>query len=189
MNVDPKANYFSLPDNLPIPKDDGQAAHLLGKALPSISLTSTSCDLVFLDRLPDRTVIFIYPMTGVPGVALPEGWDEIPGARGCTPQACSYRDSYQEIRRYADAVFGLSNQGTKYQSEFRDRVHLPYHLLSDEKGEFQRALGLPTFKLHGVTYLKRLTLIIDSGVIIEIHYPVFPSNEDATWAIETLKGI
>lgn len=155
--------------------------------MPALALPATSGQSVSLANLPNRTVIFIYPMTGVPGVALPDGWDDVPGARGCTPQACAYRDSYNEILSYADAVFGMSNQSTNYQTEFRGRVHLPYHLLSDSNGLFKQGLNLPTFQLHGITYLKRLTMIISGGVITKVHYPVFPSNHDAAWVIKALQ--
>lgn len=186
MASDSKSDYLALPGNLPVPEDDGQASHLIGMSLPEVALTSTTGDAVLLNKLPNLSVIFIYPMTGVPGVALPQGWDDVPGARGCTPQACAYRDSYQEIRKIADAVFGLSNQVTSYQREFRDRVHLPYELLSDSEGAVRTAMNLPHFELHGKSYLKRLTMIIKSGVIKTVHYPVFPSNEDALWVLETL---
>lgn len=186
MKEDTNSSYLHLPENLPAPKDDGAADHLTGMRMPSITLRCTSGEEVSLDQLPRRTILFVYPMTGVPGVALPEGWDDLPGARGCTPQACAYRDNYEKILNYAEAVYGLSNQNTEYQSEFKERVHLPYHLLSDVFEKARKALNLPWFELHGHEYLKRLTLIVESGVIRKVHYPVFPSNQDVDWAIQEL---
>jgi peroxiredoxin len=125
----------------------------------------------------------------VPGVALPDGWDDIPGARGCTPQACSYRDNYPELMMYAKRVFGLSVQSSEYQKELRDRVELPYEILSDVDFTFTNALKLPTFEASGMKLQKRLTLIIKDGVIVKHHYPVFPSNKDVDWVISSLKAL
>jgi peroxiredoxin len=126
MSGTPQGSYLDLPDNLPIPQDDGGADHLVGRKLDSIPLVSTNGFLVDLSQISGITVVFIYPMTGVPGEALPEGWDDIPGARGCTPQACPYRDNYGELRKYVDNLFGLSVQSSEYQKELKDRVSLHY---------------------------------------------------------------
>ncbi|MGI9171114.1 MAG: peroxiredoxin, partial [Candidatus Nanopelagicus sp.] len=140
-------------------------------------------------KLDGTNVLFIYPKTGVPGVALPDGWDDIPGARGCTPQACSYRDNYPELMKYARGIFGLSVQSSDYQKELRDRVELPYEILSDADFTLTNSLNLPTFEASGMKLLKRLTLIIRDGFIVKLHYPVFPSNKDVDWVISSLKAL
>lgn len=186
MTQEPPADYLALPDNLPIPKDDGAADHLDGLLLKSIPLKATDGSLVELASLTGTTVVFIYPMTGVPGVALPDGWDDIPGARGCTPQACSYRDNYPKLKSKLDFLFGLSVQSSAYQKELKNRVELPYEILSDEDLLFANALNLPTFEVNSMKLLKRLTLIIKDGRIIKHHYPVFPSNKDVEWVLTQL---
>lgn len=188
MSNSPQSSYLDLPDNLPIPQDDGASDHLLGKKLSSIILSATNGTKIDLSKLSGTTVVFIYPMTGVPGVALPEGWDDIPGARGCTPQACSYRDNYNELKKYVDNLFGLSVQSSEYQKELKDRVELPYEILSDSDFKFANSLNLPTFEANSMKLLKRLTLIIKDGVIFKKHYPVFPSNKDVNWVLETFKN-
>ncbi len=175
------SNYLDLPENLPVPQDDGAARHLDGAKLLSISLHATDNSLIDLSKMSGTTVVFIYPMSGVPGVELPTGWDDIPGARGCTPQACSYRDKYPEIKKYVDNLFGLSVQNSEYQRELKLRVNLPYEILSDSNLKFASALKLPTFEVQGMKLLKRLTLIIVDGVIVKHHYPVFPSDKDVDW--------
>ena len=176
-------NYLDLPENLPVPQDDGAARHLDGTKLISMTLHATDNSLIDLSKNSGTTVVFIYPMSGVPGVELPAGWDDIPGARGCTPQACSYRDKYPEVKRYVDNLFGLSVQNTEYQRELKRRVGLPYEILSDSDFKFANALQLPTFEVHGMKLLKRLTIIIINGEIVSHHYPVFPSDEDVDWVL------
>jgi peroxiredoxin len=132
-------------------------------------------------------VIYCYPMTGQPNVPLPEGWDQIPGARGCTPQSCSFRDHYQELGDLGAEVIGLSVQTTQYQKEMADRLHLPFPVVSDVQYAFQKALNLPTFEAAGMTLLKRVTLIANQGVIEAVHYPIFPSDSDAPWVVQYLK--
>ena len=176
-------NYLDLPDNLPVPQDDGAANHLDGTKLISVPLQATDNSLIDLSKMFGTTVVFIYPMSGLPGIDLPVGWDEIPGARGCTPQACSYRDKYPEVKKHVDNLFGLSVQGTGYQRELKVRVTLPYEILSDSEFKFASALKLPTFEVNGLKLLKRLTLIIIDGVIVKHHYPVFPSNKDVDWVL------
>jgi peroxiredoxin len=188
MSSTPQGSYLDLPDNLPIPQDDGGADHLVGRKLDSIPLVSTNGLLVDFSQISGTTVVFIYPMTGVPGVALPEGWDDIPGARGCTPQACSYRDNYGELRKYVDNLFGLSVQSSEYQEELKDRVSLPYEILSDLDFKFANSLNLPTFEANSMKLLKRLTMIIKDGVIIKKHYPVFPSNKDVNWVLNSFSA-
>jgi peroxiredoxin len=174
---------------LPQPEDDGAADHLLHAALPSLALPGTDGVAVDLSKAAGRTVVFIYPMTGRPGTALPEGWDDIPGARGCTPQSCAFRDLHDELRATgADRVFGLSTQDTDYQREAAERLHLPFPLLSDSNLVLTSALKLPVFEVEGRTLLKRMALIIDDGRIAKVFYPVFPPDRNATDVLSWLKA-
>jgi peroxiredoxin len=182
----PQNSFLNLPDDLPEPTDDGSANHLLGMTIPNISLKSTSGSIVKLDNLKGKIVIFCYPMTGVPGVALPDGWDEIPGARGCTPQVCSYRDKFSVLEKLSTKVFGVSTQNFEYQKELHDRLELPYEILSDSELKFQASVNLPVFTIENKVLLKRITLIVEEGIISKVHYPVFPSNKDVDWVIEEL---
>ena len=179
-------NYFELPQDLPVPIDDGACNHLPGMLLPSLPLLSTAGRSVDLSRQVGRTVVYFYPRTGTPGQELPKGWNEIPGARGCTPQSCSFRDHYQELRRLGAQVFGLSTQDTEYQHEVVARLHLPFELLCDVDLEFVHALKLPTFVVESMILVKRLTLIIRVGRIEQVFYPVFPPNLNAQQVIEWL---
>jgi peroxiredoxin len=176
----PPQTDFPLPTDLPRPTDDGAADHLMGMSMPRVSLPSTAGRLVSLSELPaSRTIIYCYPMTGVPGKPLPENWDAIPGARGCTPQACNFRDHNQEFLQLGAEVFGLSTQTTEYQREMAERLHLPFEVLSDAAFQLCDALRLPTFVVAGTRLLKRLTLIVRGGRIEQVFYPVFPTNESA----------
>ena len=179
-------NAFPVPDNLPVPEDDGAAAHLSGTAMPDITLTATDGSRVNLAALSGRTVIYAYPRTGRPGQALPTGWDDIPGARGCTPQSCSFRDHFAELKQLGAAVFGLSTQDSDYQREARDRLQLPFELLSDENLALSKALDLPLFEADGMTLMKRLTLIVRGGHIEHVLYPVFPPDRSAADVIDWL---
>jgi peroxiredoxin len=181
-------DLFKIPDNLPIPQDDGAAKHLLGMGLPNLSLMSTNGDQLNLSSFKDFLVIYCYPMTGQPNVPLPEGWDQIPGARGCTPQSCSFRDHYQELKTLKAEVVGLSVQTTDYQKEMAERLHLPFPVVSDVDFKFQNALNLPTFVAAGMTLLKRLTIIAKNGKIVSVNYPIFPSDSDPIWVIDYLKN-
>ena len=172
-------SFTELPKDLPIPVDDGAAGHLEGMTFAPIGLRSTDGTMVELGSLPGQFVIYVYPMTGRPGVPLPEGWDAIPGARGCTPQSCSFRDYYKELNALGTGVFGLSAQDTEYQREARDRLHLPFQLLSDSGLQLKSALHLPTFSVQGLELYKRLTFIIDKGKIEKVFYPVFPPDKNA----------
>ena len=165
---------------LPRPLDDGGARHLPGVPLPAMALPATLGDPVDLSALDGRTVLYVYPMTGRPGLALPEGWDEIPGARGCTPQSCAFRDHYSHLRAAgADRVFGLSTQVTEDQREAAERLHLPFPLLSDARLEFAKALRLPQMAVDGRTMLRRLSMVIDDGRVAHVFYPVFPPDQNA----------
>ena len=173
---------------MPIPKDDGTTNHLQGMKLPNISLKATNGKTINLGEIKGRLVIYCYPMTGQPNVALPKGWDQIPGARGCTPQSCSFRDHYQELQTLGVEVLGLSVQTMEYQKEMANRLHLPFPVVSDVNYEFQKALNMPTFLVEEMTLLKRVTLIVNHGLIEAVHYPIFPSDSDAIWVIDYLKG-
>ncbi len=185
---DMTANSFPLPSDLPVPVDDGAAAHLPGLALPDVVLAATDGSDVSLARLAGRWVIYVYPMTGRPGVALPEGWDGIPGARGCTPQSCAFRDHHAELRALGTGVFGLSAQTTEYQREARDRLHLPFDLLSDSGLALKAALRLPTFAVAGMELYTRLTLVAEDGRIAKVFYPVFPPDRNAGDMVEWLRA-
>jgi peroxiredoxin len=181
--------YTSFPQDLPVPEDDGAADHLTGLIVPSIALRSTDGALVDVAKLKGRTVLYAYPKTGVPGQPLPEGWDAIPGARGCTPEACAFRDHYAELKEAgADHVFGLSTQSTDYQEELHDRLHLPFPLLSDERLDFGGALGLPTFEAWDGTLLKRITLIVQDSTIEHVFYPIFPPDGHAQEVLAWLRA-
>lgn len=184
--MQPGHNVYELPGNLPVPVDDGACDHLMGMRLPSVPLISTSGRVVDLSRLPGCVVVYCYPRTGRPDVNLPRGWDEIPGARGCTPQACAFRDHYRELQMLGAQVFGLSTQDTDYQREAAERLHLPFELLSDVALEFTQQLQLPTFQVEGMTLIKRLTLIVRDGQIEKVFYPVFPPDKNAEEVIHWL---
>lgn len=179
-------NLYAIPDNLPIPVDDGACSHLLGMNIPSCPLISTTGKVVDLGTLKGRTVVYCYPRTGRPDQEVPQGWNEIPGARGCTPQSCAFRDHYQELQTLNTNVFGLSTQNTNYQREVVERLHLPFELLSDEKLDFVNTLRLPTFEVESMTLIKRLTLIIFNGQIEKVFYPVFPPDKNAEKVISWL---
>jgi peroxiredoxin len=178
-----------LPPNIPAPQDDGSARHLTGMRMPDVALPATDGAQVNLSKLKGRTVVYVYPRTGVPGVDLPPGWNDIPGARGCTPQSCSFRDHFGEMKRLGVAnLYGLSVQGTAYQQEAATRLHLPFAIISDEKMALTQALRLPTFVTSGMTLLKRMALVIDDGSITKVFYPVFPPDKNAEEVIAWLQA-
>jgi len=182
--------YQDLPGNLPVPEDDGAAAHLPGQPLPHLVLRATAgppVDLSALGSRPGRprAVLFVYPRTGQPGVPLPPGWDGIPGARGCTPEACGFRDAHADLAGLGADVYGLSSQDTEYQAELAERLGLPFPVLSDPELELAGLLGLPTFTAGGEPLFKRLTMIVSAGAVEHVFYPVFPPDghaaEVAAW--------
>ncbi|MBA2597921.1 MAG: peroxiredoxin [Chloroflexia bacterium] len=179
-------DFFELPADLPIPGDDGACDHLPGMRLPALPLPATDGSVVDLAALRGRSVVYVYPRTGHPDRPLPTGWNAIPGARGCTPQSCAYRDLAAEFTALGARVFGLSAQDTAYQREAVQRLHLPFPLLSDERLELATALTLPAFAVDGMTLIRRLTLVIKDGVIETVFYPVFPPDADAGNVVEWL---
>jgi peroxiredoxin len=186
-------NVYQLPPDLPVPEDDGACDHLTGMRLPPVALAATGGGSVDLSALPGWSVVYCYPRTRRPDETSPAGWNAIPGARGCTPQSCGYRDHYQELRDLgADRVFGLSTQDTAYQQELVARLHLPFEVLSDATLEFTRALKLPTFEVDGMTLVKRVTLMVHDGAIEHVFYPVFPPDTSAPtvihWLVERKSG-
>lgn len=172
-------DLYSLPPDLPVPVDDGAADHLRGARLPAVALPATSGGPVDLSALTGRTVLYCYPRTGRPDEAPIAGWNEIPGARGCTPQSCAFRDHHRELAGLGAAVFGMSTQPTGAQREAAARLHLPFPLLSDEALRFAGALRLPTFEAAGLRLLRRITLVLRDGRIEQVFYPVFPPDRNA----------
>ena len=178
-----------LPEDLPVPLDDGAARHLMGARLPPLALTATDGRAVDLSALAGRTVVYVYPRTGRPGHASPTGWDAIPGARGCTPQSCSFRDHFAELKRLGVAqLFGLSTQDIDYQREAAERLHLPFAILSDADLKLTRALSLPTFTVDGMTLIRRMAWVIDDGVITHVFYPVFPPDRNAEEVVSWIQA-
>jgi peroxiredoxin len=181
-------DYSTLPPNLPVPEDDGAADHLPGASLPSLALPSTAgMEVDIRERSAGTLVLYVYPRTGKPGEPLPPGWDDIPGARGCTPQGCAFRDHHAELESLGARVLGLSAQSLADQHEFAERVGLPYPLLSDPELELAEALGLPTFEVAGMRLYRRLTLIARDGGIAKVFYPVFPPDRNAADVLDFLK--
>ena len=173
---------IATPDwsSLPVPEDDGAARHLPGLNVPSVALPATDGTTVDLSTLAGLTVVYAYPRTARPSEPNPDGWDLIPGARGCTPQTCAFRDHFTELKSLGVShLFGLSTQDTAYQREMAERLHLPFPVLSDASLALTRALRLPTLATHGMTLLKRLTLIVQDGRIEHVFYPVFPPDRNA----------
>ena len=178
-----------LPPELPAPQDDGATRDLAGMKLPALPLAGTDGSAVDLSALRGRTVVYVYPRTGRPGENLPDGWDAIPGARGCTPQSCSFRDHFAELKQLGVArVFGLSTQDGDYQREAVERLHLPFPVLSDADLKLTRALNLPTFTVAGMTLLKRMVFVIDDGVMTKVFYPVFPPDKSAEEVVEWIQA-
>jgi peroxiredoxin len=172
---------------IPRPDDDGAASHLVGMRMPSVPLAATDGTVVDLSSLSGLVVVYAYPRTGRPGVDNPSGWDLIPGARGCTPQSCAFRDHFAELKALGvDRLFGLSTQDSSYQREAAERLHLPFPILADEQLRLSAALRLPTFETSGMTLLKRFTLVIRDAKIEHVFYPVFPPDRNASDVIAWL---
>lgn len=188
MTHDPTA----LPSDLPVPADDGAAEHLTGMRVPPVELPATDGSTVRLDRPPTdaaRLVVYGYPRTGRPDESpLTDDWDSIPGARGCTPESCGFRDHAAELAAAGAAVFGLSTQDTDYQRELVERLGLPFPVLSDVGLELTRALRLPTFGAAGLVLLRRITLVLRGGVVEHVFYPVFPPDTHAEWVLDWLRA-
>jgi peroxiredoxin len=166
--------------SLPAPVDDGAADHLTGASVPSIALASTlGGELDLREAAKDRVVVYVYPRTGTPGEPSPEGWDDIPGARGCTPQSCAFRDAQRELAAHGATLIGISTQTPEEQAEFAEREHIPYPLLSDHDQRLATAMGLPTFETGGLHLYKRLTFVAEQGRIVKVFYPVFPPDRNA----------
>jgi peroxiredoxin len=177
---------YLLPTDLPAPVDDGAADHLPGCSLPELSLPSTAGEIDLRAAAEKTLVLYVYPRTGRPGKPLPDGWDEIPGARGCTPQSCAFRDHFAELRSVSADVLGLSAQPLADQLELAERIGLPYPILSDPTLELASALGLPTFEVAGMRLYRRLTIIAREGRVKKVFYPVFPPDRNAADVIAWL---
>jgi peroxiredoxin len=172
--------FSRLPSDLPVPVDDGAADHLPDSPVPDVALRSTQGgELSLADAARGLVVVYVYPRTGTPGVPAPEGWDDIPGARGCTPQSCAFRDAQQELARHGASLIGISTQTPEEQSEFAQREHIPYPLLSDHELVLAERMRLPTFQAGGLQLYKRLTFVAEAGRIVKLFYPVFPPDRNA----------
>jgi peroxiredoxin len=172
--------FSRLPSDLPVPVDDGAADHLPGSPVPDVALRSTQGgELSLADAARGLVVVYVYPRTGTPGVPAPEGWDDIPGARGCTPQSCAFRDAQQELGRHGASLIGISTQTPEEQAEFAQREHIPYPLLSDHELVLAERMRLPTFQAGGLQLYKRLTFVAEAGRIVKLFYPVFPPDRNA----------
>jgi peroxiredoxin len=174
-------DVYSLPPNLPVPEDDGGADHLFGLELPDLTLASSQGDV----NVRDFVVLYIYPRSGKPGVSLLPGWDETPGARGCTPQSCAFRDRFPD---FGVPVAGLSAQTLDDQLEFAERNRMPFPVIADPERRLGAALGLPTFELAGLTLYKRITLVSENARIVKVFYPVFPPDENADNVLRWLRS-
>ena len=178
---------MTLPADLPVPVDDGACAHLSGRAVPALTLASSRGPIDLATLAADRAVLYVYPRTGTPDRPVPEGWDAVPGARGCTPQSCAFRDHAAELERLGARVAGLSAQTLSEQEEVAERLHLPYPVIADPELSLRAALDLPTFVFDGAELYKRVTLIFEAGTIRRVFYPVFPPDRNAHDVVEWLK--
>jgi peroxiredoxin len=180
--------HLDAPDwsKIPAPIGDEDLSHLLKYKIKPIELKSTNNYLINLSEIKGLSVIYIYPMTGIPNKPDPDGWDNIPGARGCTPQSCSFRDNFSHLKKLNVSIFGLSTQTTEYQKEMVERLHLPFPVLSDEKLEFAKQLNLPVFEVENMKLIKRITLVLNNNKIIKYFYPVFPPDKNVNDVIKFL---
>jgi peroxiredoxin len=180
-------DVYTLPPNLPVPEDDGAADHLLGTMLPQLALESSQGSVSLRELGRERLVLYIYPRTGRPGRPLPAGWDDIPGARGCTPESCAFRDHAQELADRGSLLAGLSAQSLEEQVEFAERNRIPYPVVADPGLRLGQALRLPTFEVEGMTLYKRITLVVEACAIAKVFYPVFPPDKNAEEVIAWLE--
>jgi peroxiredoxin len=181
--------FSRLPADLPVPVDDGAADHLPGSAVPDVALPSAQGgEMSLADAAQGLVVVYVYPRTGTPGVPAPEGWDDIPGARGCTPQSCAFRDAQQELARHGASLIGISTQTPEEQAEFAQREHIPYPLLSDHELVLAERMRLPTFQAGGLQLYKRLTFVAEAGRIVKLFYPVFPPDRNADEVLAWLEA-
>ena len=180
-------DVYTLPPNLPAPQDDGASDHLLGTMVPQLTLDSSHGPVSLRELGRDRLVLYVYPRTGRPDRPVPRGWDDIPGARGCTPQSCAFRDHAGELERLGARVAGLSAQPLEEQVEFAERNHIPYPVLADPRLKLAGVLRLPTFDFDGVTLYKRITLVVEACAVAKIFYPVFPPDRNAEEVVAWLE--
>ena len=181
-------SIYQLPADLPVPVDDGACDHLLGLPIPSLTLDSSQGPVSLRQLAIDLAVLFVYPRTGIPGRATPYGWDAIPGARGCTPQSCSFRDHADELAELGARVAGLSAQSLEEQEEFAVREHMPFPVVADPERRLGGALALPTFVFDGAELYKRVTLVVESVHVVKVFYPVFPPDRNAAEVVDWLRG-
>jgi peroxiredoxin len=179
---------YALPEGLPVPEDDGGADDLPGLEIPNLVLPSSQGPVDLAELARERLVLYVYPRSGRPGVPMLPGWDDIPGARGCTPQSCGFRDHAAELAAERARVAGVSAQTLADQVEFAERNHIPYPVISDEWLELERWLGLPTFDVEGMTLYKRLALVAEGGLIAKVFYPVFPPDRNAEEVLAWLRS-
>lgn len=180
---------YSLPAGLPVPVDDGAADHLLGARIPNVTLPSSQGEIALARLAETRLVLYVYPQTGPPDRPIQQGWDELPGARGCTPQSCGFRDHAEELAAFGARVAGVSTQPIAEQEEFAARTKMPFPIISDEGFVLATRLFLPTFEFKGDWFYKRLALIAEKGVIVKVFYPVFPPDQNAVEVLEWLTNI
>jgi peroxiredoxin len=179
---------YTLPPDLPVPQDDGACDHLEGLPIPALTLPSSHGPVELAALAAERLVLYVYPQTGRPGRPEVPGWDDIPGARGCTPQSCAFRDHVAELAELGATVAGLSAQSLDDQIEFAERNHIPYPVLSDDGLTLHEALELPTFDVEGLRLYKRVTLVAEAGRIVKVFYPVFPPDRNAAEVIAWLRA-
>ena len=179
-------NPYVLPEGLPAPVDDGAVDHLPGVPIPDVVLPSTTGDVALADLAAERLVLYVYPQTGPPDHPIPPGWDELPGARGCTPQSCGFRDHAAELAAFGARVAGVSSQSPAEQQEFATRSGMPFPIISDEQFVLAATLSLPTFEFDGTRFYKRLALIAENRAVAKVFYPVFPPDRNAADVLEWL---
>jgi peroxiredoxin len=181
-------DVYTLPSGLPVPEDDGAADHLLGQMLPQLTLESSQGQVSLRELSRERLVLYIYPRSGKPGVPMLPGWDDIPGARGCTPQSCAFRDHATELSDLGALLAGLSTQTLVDQVEFAERNHIPYPVIADPELKLGAALRLPTFDIEGLTLYKRMALVVEACAIAKVFYPVFPPDQNAGEVVAWLES-